>query len=257
VTDLLHDDAELMPSLEALTALVSADIGAAAQILAEAGFPTPTGHEAVGDDDRDIARWNLAYAAAAKAWADQDDWQSVGLLPRLAADLIEAGVALQLAALAAKEGIGGVAAVVTCISSGTVFGALRAHIQRWSEPGALESLQRQRDVEQEIAGSIASLGGRARAAQRTLWYPEGKRVCQQARSANPAASTAELVRKLKRHFRVVIDMPREERPPEHRDLPTTDGGWTKAINGWEREGELTKRSSAGSSEPASGNPEQA
>jgi hypothetical protein len=111
---------------------IEAELAWAAGVLVERGFVEPTGRDQVPKSEKALMEWNLAYSAAAEAWIATDpEWRCIGGPERFAARLIRAGVGIQLAAMAVKEGIAPITSAVAIHNWSVVFGATRVHLREW------------------------------------------------------------------------------------------------------------------------------
>ncbi|WP_421935524.1 hypothetical protein [Phenylobacterium sp.] len=252
-----EDSPELIAAVTEALALISRELDDAAAICVEAGFELPPGIEEVPYDAIERLRWNYHFVESARAWTEGDpDWCSIGAGPRLAVELMDAGVRIQIAAHGMKDMP--LTGALGLHGYSVAYGSWRAELSRWKRgeyAGAGQGtfaeiiadvgpLQEASDtVTGDLGEALARLGqrgGTASGEARRWWWPTGLQRAREWRAANRGGKTADLARLLKREF--------ERHYPEGRDLqtgkrlPSKARGYRKAIETWEAEGTLDRAS---------------
>lgn len=137
------EESSAAPAIESMRR-IDAEMAWAAAVLVEAGFVEPAGRAAVPDEPLARLSWNLAYRDAAASWiAGDPDWQRIGGAARCALDLLDAGVAIQVAARGVGDGSMPVTSAVALHNYSVVFGAMRVHLREWLD-GRPQKLAAQR-----------------------------------------------------------------------------------------------------------------
>lgn len=125
-----EDSPELIAAATEAMALISRELDDAAAICVEAGFELPHGIEQVPDDPIERLRWNYHFIESARAWTDGDpDWRSIGIGARLAVELMDAGVRIQIAAHGIKDLP--LAGALGLHGYSVLYGAWRSELNRW------------------------------------------------------------------------------------------------------------------------------
>lgn len=123
---------------------VEAELVWAASVLVQSGFVEPPGATEILPEPLAHLSWNIAYNDAAARWiAGDPEWKEIGGAARCAADLLNAGVAIQIAAMGVRDGRAPITAAVALHNMSVVFGAMRVHLRQWLD-GEPQKLAAQR-----------------------------------------------------------------------------------------------------------------
>lgn len=235
---------EIVAAAQASIALIDAEIAEAVAICVAGGFGPPPGAEKVGSDAVARLRWNYAYADAVRTWIEADpDWLTIGVGPRLAMELISAGVSIQIAADAIVDMP--LAAAVALHSYSAAYGTWRSELRRWQR-GEYEGRARENFVEahetvapMEAAGKAAvgtpteafnafsQKGGQASGDARRWWWEIAWPRWKERREREPDEAkkglAALLMTEMERAF------PGGVGPKKGQRLPRDLGGYLKVV----------------------------
>lgn len=223
---------------------IDKEIADALTVCIEAGFQSSGDPAAVGADPIERLRWNFAYSEALQVWVGSDpDWQTIGIGPRLAVELIAAGVYIQIAA----AGIGDMpnAGAVALHNYSVVYGAWRSELNRWrrgqyggegreafaaanaeAAPLQAEADAARGDARQAMA-RVGASGGQASGESRRWWWVYAWERWKARRAVAPdekkKAVAKLLLEEMERAF------PKGVGPRKGQTLPKDLTGYVKVI----------------------------